>query len=184
MTLFSRMKPDPRPFWEVPPFDSNDVAVLYRHGISCVGHGDAKGMMSTGWAIWNLDGLEGHQAKDFLLDGYRDWVAAGATVFERTEFLLGILHRLRDIHPEIAVDADVWSLPRHVAETASSYYSARCWAGSELLEITARSGTPEPSLEDEVFRGFTQTHPAFMPPRTIEQYRGLLKRRGLADPWE
>jgi hypothetical protein len=181
MALFARRSAD-QPFWRTPPFRTDNLEVLYQHGINCVsrsGGSDGKGMMSTGWALWDRAGLLQHQALDFLRDGYREWANTSPPDEERVAFLIDMFDRLRVIYPEIDTTSDVWSLPRHVAEPASQLYGARCWAGSELLEAAGPAGLMTDEIRDDVYRAFEATHPAFMPPRTIGQFEALRKNRGL-----
>jgi hypothetical protein len=178
MALFARRHND-QPFWRIPPFQTENLDVLYQHGINCVTSSDGKGMMSTGWALWDRAGLLQYQAKDFLQDGYREWANTSPPADERVAFLTDMFNRLIDIYPEIDTTSDVWSLPRQVAEPASQLYGARCWAGSELLETAPPAGLMTDELEEAIYRAFDGTHPAFMPPRTIGQFDALRKNRGL-----
>jgi len=183
VALFSRRQNDQQ-FWRTPPFQTDNLEVLYQHGINCVsrpGGSGGKGMMSTGWALWDRAGLLQHQALDFLRDGYREWANTSAPAEERVAFLTDMFNRLIDIYPEIDTTSDVWSLPRQVAEPASQLYGARCWAGSELLEAAASAGLMTDELEERVYQAFAATHPAFMPPRTIGQFEALRKNRGLSN---
>lgn len=179
MGLFSRRREtaDARP-WRVPPFATSDSDLLYQHGITCVSRSDGLGMMSVGWALWGLSGLDQHQAYDLLSDGYRSWSGTEQARDEsRRAFVLDVFHRLAEIHPRIPSTADLATVSSSVAQPASVAYGARCWAGSELLELGV---TPE--LEQQVFDAFADTHPAFMPSRTLSQFRALCSTRGLPEP--
>jgi len=180
MAFFARRHTN-QPFWRIPPIQTENLEVLYQHGIYCVTSSDGKGMMSTGWAIWDRAGLLQHQAMDLLADGYGEWANTAPPAEERVAFLRDVFNRLIDICPEIDTNSDVWSLPRQVAETASQLYSARCWAGSELLETAPPAGLMTKEMEDAVYRAFDGTHPAFMPARTRDQFDALRKNRGLGN---
>ena len=174
----------PEPFWRTPPFDSVDAQVLYQHGINCVARAtpDGPGMMSTGWALWDLVGPHQFQVRDFLQDGYKAWSGSGATAEQRVHFLGDLLSRLREIYPEIPADADVWSMPKHVAEPASQLYSLRAWTASELLEVAGPSGLFTPAVEEQVFRALSTTHSAFLPVRSQQHYDHLIAQRGHPSP--
>jgi hypothetical protein len=140
-------------------------------------------MMSAGWAIWDVAGLHMHQAREFLVDGYRAWRGSGASdERSRVLFLEDMFRRLGDIRPAIPPSADLTTLPPDVVAPASVAYTARCWAASELLEYHERAGDSSHGTigEEDVFRALSQTHPDFMPPRTAEQFRVLSQKRGLA----
>jgi hypothetical protein len=171
------------PFWEVPPFRGASAAALSQHGITCVSTGDFKGAMATGWAIWNLAGLDADMAQILLDEGYLGWSAEGATTYERAAFLLAYFERLRVIHPEIPVDTDVWALPRHVAQPASVYYGARAWAASELCEIDADAGVITPAVRHELVLAFQQTPPMFMAARSDVHLREMLEQGGDDVSW-
>ena len=181
MGLFSRKVPpvESRPFWQVPPFPSTDPEVLYQHGITCVSASDGPGMISVGWTLWDLAGLQRYQAWDFISDGFRDWVNAGdAPADTHIAFLNDMLQRL-DRQPLLPIDIDLHSLQPGVVEPTAPYYTGRCWAISELLCIHEAMGTLSPQLEGEMLARLEQIHPDFMPARTLSQFNALKHNQGL-----
>jgi len=170
-------------FWRIPPFPSRDPYVLHAHGITCVTRSDGPGMMSTGWAIWDVAGIHMHQARDFLVDGYNAWRDAGTSDEQsRVLFLEDMFHRLGDIRPAIPPSADLATLAPGVVAPASVAFTARCWAASELLECLERASESSHSTieEGEIYQALSLTHPGFMPARTASQFRHLSRKRGLA----
>jgi hypothetical protein len=65
-----------------------------------------------------------------------------------------------------------------VASPASRYYGSRCWAASELLELAEATSTLTPELETEIYESLAQVNEAFMPPRTMHQYKALAATHG------
>lgn len=123
-------------FWLIPPFSTHDAEHLHAHGIDCVIRSDGPGMMSTGWAIWNIAGLHEQEARDFLMDGYKAWCASGgADDSIRVEFLEHVFERLRDIEPPVSPSDDLSRVSWEVMAPIAEAYGMRCWAGSELLEL-------------------------------------------------
>lgn len=182
MGLFSRKSTplDERPFWQRPPFPSDDPDVLYQHGISCVSAGDGPGMLSVGFALWDLVGLNQHQAWDFISDGFAKWTDTGASVSERIALLDDMLQRL-DRLPLLPVDIDLHSLPPGVIEPTADYYTARCWAISESLTAHESCGARTPALDAAMLARLELIHPGFMPPRTLSHY-GTLKTSAGRNP--
>lgn len=179
MGFFRRSRSSPsRPFWEVPPFSSHDPRVLYEHGINCVVNDDGPGMISTGWALWDLAGLNQHQAKQFLQDGYREWRNAGAPPQERMAFLRAVMARLAHIHPAVPPTADLEIIPRAVVAPAADYYATRSWAACALLDVAEATGERTPALDDEVYDVLSSTHPAFLTAQGLGYYRALAANRG------
>src|SRR4051812_5895366 len=126
-----------QPFWRTTPVSSADSAVLYQHGIECVGRRDGKGMIATGWALCQIAQLHQHQAADFLVDGYRVWrESADFDRSQATAFLTDFFNALCSLTPP-EVPADIWSAPPEAVMPASVYYGTRCWAGNELLDVAA-----------------------------------------------
>jgi hypothetical protein len=184
MGLFrKRTNDDLEGFWRKPPFASRDPYVLHEHGIRCVVESDGPGMMRTGWAIWDVSGgLHMHQAFDFLSDGYRAWKPPGSHAEDdRSAFLQDMFGRLRVIRPAITPTADLRQLPRGIVDPASTNYAGRCWCGSELVVLLG-DGLDQTPLGEEIFAAFRDTHPAFMPPRSLAMYRSMAMNRGLPDP--
>jgi len=181
MALFSKRRRDDRPFWQVAPFASGDPGVLYQHGISCVTNSDGRGMMSTGWAIWNLTDINEHQTADFLRDGYKEW--RDTPDFDRVlaaQFLQEVLARLAS-NPD-ASWPDLYAVPPEIVEPISTHYSVRCWAASELLEVA----DPElrSSLEPAVYDAITQARRDFVPGRSMSWAETYADTHGLAMPWQ
>jgi hypothetical protein len=181
-------------FWRTPPFRTDDPALLYHHGIRCVTQGDPVGMMQCGWSIWRLAGLHQHQARDFLYDGFTMWeqgehrvrlASKHAYSLERgvsfiQDYFDSLMKRTPPPYPP-----DLYGVPPELVEPASTYYSARCFAGTKLLEL-ADGGVDEAlveAYEPIVFRAITEAHPAFVPPRAMAVARTLASRQGLPDPF-
>ena len=183
MPLFRRrpVATDTRPFWEVPPSPSRDPQIVQSLGMDAMTDSDGPGMIQAGWALWGLVGLDQRQAYDFIYDGHREWRNAGGSAQERAPFVLAVFRRLRHISPEISPTLDLATIPQSVGMKASCYYGARCWAGSELLELAPTVGMMTPDLEEDIFAAFAATHLMFLPPRTMAQYRQLRLERGLPD---
>lgn len=180
MSIFKRRTAEQsakRAFWREPPFPSSNPEVLHQHGISCVAKSDGPGMMSVGWALWDIAGLNQQQAWDFLYDGYRQWRNSGAPDPDRALFLLQVLERLTDIRPAIPPGADLRSLSPGIVAPAATYYAARGWAVSELLEVARATNTLTPDLQDRLLGLLATTHREFMAPRTLETYTVLQRSR-------
>jgi len=166
------------PFWRISP-GPGDPSALHRIGIQNVVAGDGRGMIATGWAIWDVAGLNQFQAVDFSRDGYQKWVEAGAPVNERFLYLWDVLGRLQTIQPEIGPEVDVYALPPHIAQPASTYYGMRSWTVSEILIVADRVENAPIDLNDTLFGLLQATNPAFMAPRTLSQYRYMCEDRGI-----
>lgn len=180
MRIFKRRHPEHGgPFWENPPFRTDDPEVLYQHGIRCVTESDGPGMMAVGWALWDVWGLGQHQAWDFLYDGYAVWVQAGAPSDERISFSTAVFDRLRVIEPQVPPETILASIPPGVAVPASRSYGTRCWAISEVIEVAAQQGGIDPEMEEELFQALLATHRGFMPARTLSDFRALARARGV-----
>lgn len=151
---------------------------MYQHGIKCVSESDGPGMMSVGWALWDVWGLVEHQAWDFLYDGYTNWTGAGASAGERLTFARAVFDRLQLIRPEVAPTADLSALSPEVVSPASRYYSSRCWAASEALELAETTGTLTPEVAMEIYTSLSKVHHDFMPPRTLQHYNVLATTHG------
>ena len=178
MGLFSSKKPvDTRPFWQVPPFPSTDPAVLYEHGINCVTTSDYGGMLKVGFALWELVGLNQHQAWDFIKDGFSGWGDAGAPVNERLALIYDMIARLDKV-PMLPVDLDLYSLQPGVVEPTVAYHTAKAWAISEALSINESNGTRSPELDASMLARLDTIHLGFMPPRTMSQYESLKHNAG------
>lgn len=111
--------------------------MLYEHGITCVDNVDGPGMISTGWALWWLSGLNQHQANDFIQDGYREWRKAGAPAQERMEFLQAVMARLAYIQPAIPPTANLEIIPRGGSPTAS--------CGTTIQHVGQRTPASQPA---------------------------------------
>jgi len=177
--LFSSKKHpvERRPFWQVPPFPSTDPEVLYQHGISCLTSGDGRGMLQVGFALWDLVGLNQHQAWDFISDGFTSWSDAGAPDSEKLALLQDILERLDKV-PMLPVDVDLYSLQPGVVEPTVPYHTARAWAISEALIINERNGTRTPDLDAVMLARLDAMHQGLMPARTLSQYDALKRSAG------
>jgi len=100
---------------------TSDPEQLHDYALyNIVGRQDGKGMMATGWTIWTLTGdIHGHQASDFLTDGYDLWVVEpGFDPSLGRLFLEDLLARMSD-NPSL--DGDIWSLPQAVVLPVSTY---------------------------------------------------------------
>jgi hypothetical protein len=114
--------------------------------------------MSTGWAIWDVAGIHMHQAREFLVDGYKAWRDADTSdQRSRVLFLEDMFHRLGDIRPAIPPSADLAMLTPGVVAPASVAYTARCWAASELLECLEHASDSSYSTiqEEELWRALS-----------------------------
>jgi len=176
MGLFRRSAPANA--WERMPFQSNDPDIVYQFGITSVQRSDGIGMMSAGWTLLGLVGIAEKQSFDFLSDGFKAWRDAGAPVEEQFAFLTALFDRLADPRPVVRPTDDPWALPPHVGQPASIAYGARAWTASELIRMAA---SVTPSLEDRIFVALSETHSAFLPPRTIQDLDALRRSRGMSD---
>lgn len=170
---------DGRPFWEVPPCTSTDPAVFYEHGIQAVTRGDGPGMIAAGWALWELAGLNQHQAYDFLYDGYQKWCDSGATGVERAALLDALVNGLRQIHPAISPTADLSAYPPWVAAPAARYYGARCWAIVERLDLSRQTAPMTAEETADLLHLLDQTHPDF---RSARASAASAAHRGTSGP--
>lgn len=171
-------------FWLTSATPSRDPSVLYQHGILCVSRQDGPAMMSTGWTIWDIEGIHAHQAFDFLRDGYRaTWQGTSAYDHDiAIAFLSEVFERLAAVDPP--VPDDIYSAPPELVRPAAVHYSARCWAGSELLEALADRPADRAGREPAVFEAITRSPRDFVPPRSISWAEGFAAARGLPQPWQ
>src|ERR1700712_512263 len=171
-----------QPFWRTTPIRSTDPAVLYQHGIECVGKRDGKGMIATGWALCQVAGLHEHQAGDFLTDGYRIWrESSGFDRGQAAAFLADLFGALCSLTPP-SVPADIWSASAEAVMRASIYYGTRCWAGNELLEVAVDQET-RTQYEPLVYRAAEEAPHDFVPTRSVEFAKSYAARNGLPEPW-
>ena len=160
MRLFKRGPK--RPFWETPPFVSDDPGVLQQRGILAVGSGDGKTMIATGWAIWRLAGLHQYQAADLIRDGYRAWSdSQDFDVEQAAQFLSELIRRLS---ADPVLVGNIWNLPPEEVIPISTHYSLRSWAVSERLEMT--DADERSRWEAEAFRLISASYREFVPHRS------------------
>jgi hypothetical protein len=179
MSLFAKKQRQTTGFWRAPPFPDADTTVLYQFGIRCVGRNDGPGMIATGWAIWHLGDLSSHQAYDFLTDGYDLWRrSAGFDPAAAAAFLRDLIAELRPDLP--ARWTDLHRAPPELVDPIAKYYSLRCWAGSELLEVVDDN---QAGTASAVFDVMARTRSEFVPERSLSWARGYASQRGLPDPW-
>jgi hypothetical protein len=179
MSLFSRLKvsrpEDPR-FWRTSPLDTRDVARLYDHGMTCAGQQDGSAMMRIGWALWSITGsVHERQAYDFLYDGFRLWSSSpGHDASLGSVFLGDLFDRLADSDP--SVPGDISAAQPEQVQPVSTYYGARCWAGSELVSRGAGDA-------DKIYDAIARTNVAFVPPRSMAWAKSYAERQGRLAPW-
>jgi hypothetical protein len=169
-----------QPFWRVPPLRNAEPGTLHQHGISCIAHSDGPGAMATGWVLWDLAGLDSHQAWDLLSDGYRSWQDSDS--YSRSEaksFLRDMLDRLQ--HDPAVPWPDLYAVPPEQVQPLATHYSARCWVASELEELLddTERATAEPVLFDAIRRARVE----FVPPRSMGWATAYARGHGHPDPW-
>jgi hypothetical protein len=177
---FFRKHESPPQFWEVAPLRTADPAVLYQHGIHCVTESDGPGMMATGWAIWDLTDISAHQSFDLLSDGYRAW--QGSPRYSRAEakqFLYAMFERLQPDRP--APWTNLYDVAPEVVMPIATYNSARCWAGSELVELL--DDTDQVTLGPVIFDAIRRVRVEFVPPRSMAWAKSYAANHNQPEPW-
>lgn len=173
-----------RAFWRVPP-DVRTVEAYYQYGIGAVGRGDGTAMMRAGWALWRAVGLHEQQAQDFLRDGYTSW--RGGSDFVPDD----AIDFLRDLFNTLCHDGapprpgDIWSAPPAAVAPAAAYDGVRAWAAAELMVTAEEAGRTDivEEYESVVLKALLDTHPDFIPPRSVRVGRALAARAGVETPW-
>ena len=169
-------------FWRTPPFRA-EPAVLHEHGIRCVGSADGRGMMQTGWAIWQAAGLHQHQSSDFLKDGYRQWTEDGAEPTLRLLFLSDLFDRLVG-QPAPHCPANIYLAPPSEVAPTTAYFGTRCWAGTELVVVAQHHDRGlAGSYELPVLDAISTTPRDLIPPASFELARSLARKYGRPDPF-
>jgi hypothetical protein len=189
MGLLRKRNRDER-FWLKAPLSTRDSQLLYDYAISAVARRTYKEVMSAGWALWDLVGIAQLQVTDFLSDGYTGWRGnASFTPELGREFLTDYFDRARQDAVSMdggrMRDQNVFSLPPDEVTPVSTAYSAMCFAGTSLVDVTRSLGVEEVAEEvtRNVYRAVLSANVAFVPSATMSWVRSYAMSQGDAEPW-
>ena len=154
--------------------------MLYQHGITSVTRQDGLGMMQVGWTLWQTTEMHQYQAYDFLTDGFGLWIREEAVDYTKIRLFLTDMFDTLCAQDPPQCPPDIYSAPRELVDSASAYFGARAWAGSELIvrALEVDDTATLKAYEDRVFVSLVGSNPAFLP-TAVSFDRATVSR----EPW-